>query len=241
MVEGRPMHFEEEAIQRWLHGEVEPPDREVMDGHLATCGECRGVLEQAQRDDHWIRGRLKLLDHPIPVISAPSHRRSGSSWQRWAAGILLTVAVAGAAYAFPGSPVRSWIARLTAPRGPEAPPSPAAPAAPVRPSAISVPLESRLVIRFGQSEPGSVIRVRLTEGREVTVSSLDGPATFTTGPGWLSVGGQGEYLVELPRAATWVAIEAGDQRLLLKEGDRISSSLAADSTGEYVLHTGTPR
>jgi hypothetical protein len=75
----------------------------------------------------------------------------------------------------------------------------------------------------------------------VVVSSLDTPATFTSGPGRLSIAGSGRYLVELPRAASWVAIEAGEQHLFLKEGNRISSSLTTDSTGEYLLHTGTAR
>lgn len=235
------MHFDEETTQRWLHGELDPDAKRLASGHLAECTDCRQRLAEAEREDQWIRQRFELMDHPVPPV-APSAIPRPSHWSRrlrWAAGILLTCAVAGAAYAAPGSPLPLWLQEIQVWLGasppPPAPPSPAPVAVT---SGISVPLEPRLVIHFAALQSSGVLRVTLVDSGSVAIRVINGTAVLFSAPGSLGVGNRGslaDYEIDIPRASPWIDIVAGDDTLLRKRGETLRTDVTPDSTGRYIV------
>lgn len=251
------MHLEAEQIQRLLHGELTTPAGTAVRGHLAACAECRLQLEEAQREEERILEALRRVDHPPPVVSAEllaaRARRDAKGWTRWAAGIVLALAAGGAAYAAPGSPLPGWVDRVIewvegAPRE-GSPPSPS-PTTPIRTAAVEVeragvavtPGERfAIILRPGPAE--GTAAVSLTEGPNIVARAVNGTATFTTYVDSLTVetsGPAAEYEIEVPRSAAWVEIRAGERRLLLKEGSRITTDAPADAQGRYVLPLTSP-
>ncbi|HZI73850.1 MAG TPA: hypothetical protein VFD73_07440, partial [Gemmatimonadales bacterium] len=110
------MHLGEEQIQRLLEHDGESFPGGHGQEHLQSCAECRARLAEAEREESWLFERLHLLDHPVPAVSLREvisrSRRRLPPWVRVAAGVLLAVATAGAAYAFPGSALPHWVERM---------------------------------------------------------------------------------------------------------------------------------
>ena len=112
------MHLDDERVQRLLHGELEPAGERLARQHLAACDDCRGLLDEARAEEHRLFSLLREVDHPPPdvepLVIFAAGRSPGTRWERWAAGILLVAAAAGAAYAAPGSPLPAALDRLVA-------------------------------------------------------------------------------------------------------------------------------
>jgi len=257
------MHLEDEQIQRLLHGELHAQAEEAVRGHLAACAGCRLHLEEAQREEERIFDLLRWVDHAPPVVASPvvlaetlatRPRREAVGWGRWAAGIVLALAAGGAAYAAPGSPLPEWVDRVTewiegpAPR----------PAQPVRTSPIeagtagvAVEPSQRFTILIQHVEreatteqAGGTAAVSLTDGSNIVARALNGTGTFTTYFDQLTIepgGPSADYEIELPQSAAWVEIRAGQRRLLLKEGSRITTDAPVDARGRYLLPLTPPR
>jgi len=211
-----------------------------------------------------VQALLRALDHPVPKVTADdiaaralAPRRLTPAW-RWAAAVLLTVSIAGAAFALPGSPLRRWATTLGAVvtgRGrPDIGPGPAsAPqaASPDRGRAgIAVAPGRSLLIVFDRPAPAALVLVSLVDGAEVTVRAPAGSATFTADAGRLIVEGRGAsppgsaaapdtFAIEIPRESRRVEIRAGPARVFLKERGRITSAGAAGAAGPWLLPLGT--
>ena len=249
------MHLTEEQIQRFLHGELDEPTREALSSHLAECDACVRQLEEAEREETAILDLLRHVDHPAPVIEAETlvTQRSGAYavWGRRVAGFLVAAALAGAAYAFPGSPLptllhqaREWITGQTTPPPPP-PPSPAEPAPTTRPvtSGIAVVVKDRFTIHFTEPQAQGVVTLSFTGESTVNTRVLGGTAAFTTDVDRLTIqndGSTADYEIELPRDARWVEVYVGTRRLLLKDGDRVVAEVPADTPGRYVLPLSPP-
>lgn len=67
-------HIPSEELQRYLTGELDLPDREAVEDHLAECQECAGELAALAAEDALLREVLALTPEE----------------QAWAAGIDLT-------------------------------------------------------------------------------------------------------------------------------------------------------
>jgi hypothetical protein len=240
------MHLDDETTQRWLHGELDPAARLTTSTHLADCPSCRRRLTEAEQEDQWIRDRLEIVSHPVPEVSPtalPRRPRSSRSL-RWAAGVLLTCTVAGAAYAVPGSPLPRWLGRVRTWLQAPAPAAPVAVAPRETTSGIAVPVEPRLIIRFTALQTVGVARVKVVDSGSAAVRVRNGTATFTTAPGSLTIGNPGstaDYDIDLPRSSPWVAIEVGERRLLLKRDTLVRALVSADSSGHYVLSLAEAR
>ena len=100
------MHLDDEQVQRWIHGELSPEPGAVVREHLAECVECRSLVSAAKAEEARIFDLLGAADHPAPPVDVATivagvgggaHR-----WGRLAAGVLLGLVGAGAAYAAPG-------------------------------------------------------------------------------------------------------------------------------------------
>ncbi len=244
------MHLDEEHLQRLLHGELSAGDRPAADYHLAACDECRQRVARAQRDEAEIFALLRQVDHPLPVVHAETlaakARGIGLVWGRWAAGILLFLSAAGAAYAVPGSPLRQWIRSAGAwiaredrvsppPRQAEGPAASAA-------GIAAVPGRS-YVIDFQRAEPGGQARVSLTDGTEVTVRAPSGAARFTSAADRLLIDNQGPgaiFEIEIPRSAPRLEIRVAGKRIFLKQWGRVTAPHSAEVRGAYVIGLSPP-
>jgi len=231
------MHLEVEQIQRLLHGELDAPGQAAVRGHLAACADCRGQIEEAEREEELILGLLRQVDHASPAVHADAlvarARRGTPRWGRWAAGVLLALTAAGAAYAAPGSPLPVWVDRLVAwVAGPApVPPEP-------QPAGVAVQPGERFTIGFEAEQERGTVAVSLTDGATVVARRLAGSATFTTGVDHLAIangGSSADYEIELPRSAPWVEIRIGARRLLLKEGPRVITDAPVDARGRYLV------
>jgi hypothetical protein len=238
------MHLDEEQLQRLLHGELSAGARRDTGDHLAACNECRERLVLAERDEGEILGLLRQVDHPLPAVDAEAlaarARGIGLVWGRWAAGILLVLGTAGAAYAVPGSPVRGWVRSAAAWIAGEdrAPPAPKQANAPSRGAGIAAAPGRNYVIAFQALESGGQARVSLTDGAEVIVRAPSGAARFTSAVDRLLIDNRGSgttFEIEIPRTAPRVEIGVAGKRIFLKQGEHVTAGAPPGAEGEYLL------
>lgn len=260
------MHLDDERIQRVLHDELAPAEKDAVARHLAECAACRARVEEARREEAIVFGLLRAADGDAPAIDAASVARRASArgtpagarggaraWQRRAAAILIATAAAGAAYAAPGSPlpllvqrVAAWIAGgapAPAPApGPAPSPAPAPTEAPA-PRGIAVAPSARFAIRFAAPQERGDVIVSLSPGANVVVRAVGGGAAFTTSAEALTIensASTASYEIEIPAGAPWVSIDVGERRLFLKDGDRVAANGSADPERRYRLSLAAP-
>jgi len=238
------MHLDEEQIQRLLEN-----DRASLSGghgqaHLQSCAECRARLAEAEREESWLFERLHLLDHPVPPVSLRDvigrSRRRLPAWVRVAAGVVLAVVTAGAAYAFPGSPVPHWVERmaglLAGHRGVSAAARPILPTA--SEAGIAVSPGAHFIIEIAPDQrPDSAI-ISLSDAAELAVRVRGGSTAFSSDVGRLRVthtGAPGTLQIEVPRTAPSVDLRVGAHSVWHKVGARIQSLGSAAPDGRYHL------
>jgi hypothetical protein len=245
------MHLDEEQVQRLLHDEVGSSEALLRD-HVATCLDCRRQVAAAEKDEAEIEALLLQIDSMPPrvdvdrLIAAAGSRPvpAGSTVRRprLAAGILLALAVAGAAYALPGSPVRGWIRQvvvsLQSGEGqPEVPPEATRSADPGAGIAIDPGMSLR--IEFSGPTRNARARVTLTDANQVLVRSAAGAATFTAEPERLGILVNRDSVlieIEIPRTAPWVEIRVGGRSHFLKRGARVTAAALVANDSSYLLH-----
>src|SRR5881397_793977 len=220
----RLMHLDEEQVERFLHRELGRTADTSAREHLAACPDCRRRVAQAEREEEEVYALLRHVDHPAPTIDASAVAARSTvavAWFRWAASIVLTLGVAAAAYAAPGSPLPGWAKAVVDwisghPRG----------RAPERGAAgIAVVPGRNLVILFTSSQAEGQAQVRLTDGGEVVVRAPTGAATFTTDADRLVIDNRGSsatFEIQIPRAAPRVEIWVKAVRVFLKEGAHLT-------------------
>ena len=243
-------HLDEEQAQRLRHGELPAPAEAAARAHLTACADCRQRLAQAEREEGDVDALLRHLDHPPPAIEAGAvAARAGVrefGWGRWAAGILLTLGLAGAAYAAPGSPLPAWVTAVAewmgggSARPPSAPAPSPAPLPPPSPgfAGIAVAPGRALLIHFTSPQAKGWAQVSLTDGGEVVVRALNGAATYTSDDDRLVIDNRGSaasFEIEVPRVAPWVEIRVDRVRVFLKDGPRVTTRQAPDTLGRYLL------
>jgi hypothetical protein len=248
-MEVKPMHLDDERVQRLLHGELEPAGERLARQHLAACNDCRTLVDQARAEEHRIFSLLREVDHPPPdadprvVLAAGGRPRT--QWGRWAAGILLVAAAGGAAYAAPGSPLPAALDRLVAILAPTQPPAgtdPAATDAAPPGAGIAVTPGDRLTIRFVVEGDGAFATLSLIDGDEAVVRAVAGAATFTSDVDRLSVrsAGTARFEILIPRSAPWVEVLAGDTPVFRKRADRVVTQTGPGADGRYRLILSSP-
>lgn len=236
------MHLDEEQVQRLLHGELLSGAEASAREHLAGCVDCRRRVTEAEQEEDEVYALLGTVDDPPPHVSAGAiaarARAPDFTWVRRVAAVLLAVGVATAAYAVPGSPLPRWVGafvgwvggRQASPpsaRGPMQAPEP-------RVAGIAVSPGQRLVILFTSPQAEGRARVSLTDGTEVVVRAPPGAAAFTSGVDQLVIDDQATsptFEIQIPRAAPWIEIRVGGDRIFLKEGPRVTARASGDSTG----------
>ncbi|MFL5471860.1 MAG: hypothetical protein ACJ8A6_00315 [Gemmatimonadales bacterium] len=240
------MHLDPEQLERTLHGELRPNDGLVRE-HLAECQQCRLRVSEAERDEAWIMEQLRRLDHrqpslPVPISSGAPHRAGWSRPQRLAAGLALTVAAAGAAYAVPGSPLPRAVHHVVSLLQGTIRPAPAAPLpVPVTSrsqSGIAVAPGNHFAIVFSGAAASATLS--LTQSEDVLVRALD-PANFQSDVDRLLVESKtpgAKFEVEIPRSAPSVEIRVGGRVVFRKDSSRIDTSALKWEDGSYRLMLG---
>ncbi len=237
------MHLDDEQLQRFLHRELNADSRRSAGEHLTTCAECRERLFELERDQKEVYRLFQSVDSPPPRVTAADvvaagARTSHFEWGRLAAGILLAAALAGGAYAMPGSPLRDWMrgARDRI-QGPARPPKLVESPIPLM-AGLAVPPGEGLVILFERAAPLSTAHVSLGEEAEVRVRGPSGGATFGSEADTLRIGNRDStatFEIEIPRAARKVEIRVAGTRIFLKDGTRIVAPGAGEDEEVYLL------
>lgn len=243
------MHLDEEQIQRFLHDELDARSKETLSRHVVGCESCARLVADAEREERAIFDLLGRVDHPAPLVDAASFapkRTALAVWGRRAAGVVVVAALAGAAYAIPGSPLpallQQFVESINGDDSP--PPSEGLSVPPGRAtSGISVPAAPRFAIYFVVEEPEGVVAVSLTDEPNIVVRALGGAATFTTDVDRLTIDNRdsaADYEIEIPRDAPFVAASIGRRQILLKDGDAFATGLPTDERGRHVFSLSTP-
>jgi anti-sigma factor RsiW len=226
----RSVHLDDEQIQRLLHGELVPGTESAVRRHAAECAECRERVARAERDEAEVYALLREVDHAVPRIDAGSvAQRAGArrpSWLKWAAGIVLALGLAGAAYAVPGSPLAAFVRGLID-RPAQTPDSAAAV------GGIAVTPGAELVVEFMSRQTAGAAELSLSDGRDVVVRAVSGAARFTAGADRLEIDNRGSvatFEIQIPRTAPRVEILVGSTRVFLKLGDQISAATCRSVT-----------
>jgi hypothetical protein len=243
------VHLVDEQVQRLLHGELTGPAAQEVQAHLATCSECRVRVQEAEREDHWVIGHLAALDHPLPPISSGDIvRAAGFSrsrhWGRWAAGIFLAAALAGGAYAAPGSPLPGLLARLLA--SDSSVNSVVEPRRSERSAAagVAVAAGERLTISLPNGTTRDSATISLSDGTEVMIQARGGQTSFRSDPERLIVdhsGDPGQFEIRIPTSARLVEVEVRGRRIFRKEGSDVTARVPPDSLGRYVVPLASTR
>ncbi len=197
-------------------------------------------------DDGRIDELLRVLDHPVPAVTAQEiagRAARGPSRVRWAAAVLLTAGIAGAAFALPASPLRSWVAGVMkgwSEEGPKAT-APARPQEPRREGAgIAVAPGNALVIQFDGAAAGEA-RIVIADRADILVRAGAGRAAFTSEVSRLLIDTHGladTFAIEIPRDAPRVEVRVHGSRVFLKEGDRLTAGRPAGGDGAYRVPLG---
>jgi hypothetical protein len=243
------MHLDEETIQRLLNGELEQFAESPAHLHLTQCEECRSRLEAAAREEEETHALLRSVDHSPPAVSAEAiaararqlqeeqvtRNLRRASGMRRTAGILLVIGLAGAAYAFPGSPLPKWISAAmgwvrenVGGSQPSSPPVTLQKDAGGGMSGIAVPAGKNLVIVFTSPQEKGALNVSFTEENDVVVRGPSGSADFTSEEEQLVIHNEsssGSFEVEIPRAAPRIEIRIGAETIFLKEGNRTETKV----------------
>lgn len=241
-------HLEDEQIQRLLHGELSRPAASFVHEHVAACPHCRERVAQAEHEEQAVHVLLRHFDHPPPLIDAQAvaaraaaRGGGGVRWIRWAAAVLLTLGLASAAYAAPGSPVPAWVKTIVGwvARDSAQAPDSAAAAGEKAAAGIAVVPGRELVILFTSSQAEGQAQVSLTESAAVVVRAVTGTATFTSDADRLVIdnraGPPAAFEIEIPRAARLVEIRVEGSRIFLKQGSRVTTAGSANPRGVFLL------
>jgi hypothetical protein len=245
------MHLDEEQIQRVVHRELTPPAAAAASAHLGDCPECRARVAEAELEETWVQERLRQLDHPLPRVTAAEiarHAGGGArDWGRWAAGTALLLAIGGAAYAAPGSPLPALIDTLIARverTPPTSSPEPAPPEQSDGSRGIAVPPGDHLVIAFPAHQPGGVATVWLTDDTEVVVRVASGAVSFTSDVDRLAIEHADSAVgleIRIPRDAPRVEIRVGTRTVFTSRASRVITDGRRDQEGRYLVPLRSPR
>jgi len=196
------IHLSDADLQAWIDEELDPGNRVHVADHLASCSDCRELLNELRATAELFSEALELHDEDMRRLSdreRPVSQPAGiwtlPRWVGRAAAVTLLLGGAAVAAVIPGSPLRERILGTDAEAPISAPEASATSAADVSPStSIMVrPLEGRLRIRIIQYPVGTRIRIALTDGANAVASLPDGEpnARFVVAAGLLEVVGPG--------------------------------------------------
>jgi anti-sigma factor RsiW len=235
-----PMHLDDERMQRLLHDELEPPARAVVLEHLETCDACRAGLEAEARAEQRLLTTLQAIDTPPPLRMPHFDARPRTS-RRWLAQLVASIgglAIAGIAFAAPGSPLPGLLRRVTQSTPTVSAPSPPPAVEPPTDAGIAVTPGRRLAIDVAPGSGAAVATISLTDSREVILRAVGGRPSFSAGVDRVAirnVEGITALFIDIPRTAPHVDLRVDGTRVLVKDGPEIATAARRDGAGRYAL------
>jgi hypothetical protein len=221
-------HMDEGTIAAIRDGALSSTDARL---HLDACATCREALASATARAARIVDDLASLDCRIDVEAAKEQLREridsargaavpwrGQPWYigRAAALLLLT---AGAAYAFPGSPLRDWISGESAAAGGQA--ELGDPLAQEAPESVGIGVDvpdGRIRITVRGMLPESELEVVWLDAPTAQISAAPGSTySFAEGHAEATVT-SGPVRIEVPRTASMISIEVNGRMVLQRSG-----------------------
>jgi hypothetical protein len=242
-MEMTPMHLDDERVQRLLHDELAPPARAVALEHLETCDACRARLDDEARAEHRLFATLQAIDTPPPLRMPHFDARPRTS-RRWLAQLVASIgglAIAGIAFAAPGSPLPGLLRRVTQSTPTVSAPSPPPAAGPATDAGIAVTPGRRLAIDVAHGSGAAMAMITLTDSGEVTLRAVGGRPSFSSGVDRVAirnVEGVTALFIEIPRAAPYVELRVDGKRVLVKDGSEIATAARRDDAGRYAVPLG---
>lgn len=239
------MHLTENELASLTHGDPSSVSQEAR-AHLASCAECGARVDSLRAMDRETAQLLRSLDHPIQALRSATIVGRVHQRRRRVAAIAagLTLFVAAAAAALPGSPLRHVLLRVLGRAEPNAwasTPPLSAESAPARQLAgISFVPGTTLEIRFEDPASRSRVRIVFTGATQVSASA-DGDAAFSIRHGQVVVNDRGSAMnvtLEIPRNISDVIVKAGDAIVFHKEAEAVSGEAVRDRTGVYTVDLG---
>jgi len=223
------MHLDEERLQRMIDGELAADELAAAREHLEVCPECSQVFRLVGVERDRVDLLLGQLDQPTRAIElAEPEPEPRSSIARWLVAAALLAALAGAAFAIPGSPVRQWVRQVLSGARHETKSLP--PRVEASPAGIAVTPGARMVIDFLATQSAGSATVRIADASELTIEAPNGAATFTSDVDRVVVNNRGaaSYSIEVPRAAPFVEIRVGGAPRFRKQGARVTLGVPSD-------------
>lgn len=238
------MHQTDGDLLALLHGEPVWPGEDAARGHLEACRLCAGRLESLRREETEQRTLLRVLDVPVPAVTAATIRRRAAARRRSvriAASLGALMTLASAAAALPGSPVRGWMRDLLAPNV-SAPRLPAARPPTVRPATDGVEFSAigTLVIELRFPQVTGQIRIVRTGSEVAAARAIGGDVGFQVGSGRVTLVNRRpaeRYELSLPRSLAQASVLVGG-RLLVRLRARDSAPRADTLTFDLSRHPG---
>ncbi len=228
-----------------------------MERHLTACTVCAAALDELRRAAADFSRAVAVLDARAPVVAEfvpRSYRPPLRAFTRARGALLRAAAVVlmagGVAWgALPGSPVRLWLGQVWDDRAEvlegrggaevEEPDASAVLQSGATLSGVSIlPVDGAARVVLKEMAPATRVRVRMVEGRQLTVQWIGGGADphFRTAPGRVEVlrGGPGSLLVEVPQASRTV-IEVDNRVFAIAEGGVLRPLVAAEGDGGDIV------
>ncbi len=195
------------------------------------------------REERELEVLFGTLDNhpPRATLEAVIGRAEGRARKPWrlAAGIAAALAVSGAAWALPGSPVPGWVRSALGVEEDPVPPvtdeGPAGAGEAATPGGMAFDVGEELHVAVDRSSAG-VLRIAITTEPRIVVQAVSGEARFTSAPNRLDVvlGRPDTLEVRIPERSARVVVTVGGNTVFSKTGDAVASSLARDSRGRWV-------
>ena len=237
------MHLDPETLERVLHGELDDARDAPARDHLTGCPACAAALEESELRERRVFGLLERLDHEVPDLdwkAVESASRGGGGFL--IAASIACILAAGMLYAFPDSPLRSWIERVR-----EEAPTPGAAAGSGGSQSVSGlsirPIAPFEIVFAGMQESGEV-RIAIADTPELEISVLGAPVDLESGPDRVRVanlGSRSSYAVRLPDAGPTITVRVGNAVVLVRSGTELRTAAPRGDSGEYRIDLTRPR
>ena len=232
------MHLDDETIQRLLHDELAPGARAIACEHLQTCRACHARLDDEARAESRVFAALRTIDTPPPLRLLVLDSRSHTS-RRWLGRLAASIgalAIAGIAFAAPGSPLPGLMRRVTqsTPAMPPATPSPTP--EPATNPGIAVAPGRRLAIDVTRASGTAMATIAITDSAEVVLRAVGGHPSFSSGVDRVAIRNVESItalFIDIPRTAPYVEVRVDGRRVLVKEGLDVTTAARRDTTGRY--------